>query len=209
MAESCGNILCEPNNDELRRMAQQDTLAIHISFNGDTKYAADTEHIASQSLGVRVLSSYFGFHWTKLNQLRGNFISGLTLDNCLEAVLSHHRRNLSADAPRTILYLAVDDIGGIYPQPGFVERKDVVHDKATRKATAFVKAMTNEIGTILITPPKNSFCVALITGTTYTPVTNILRASSHPYVNLGVPLLPRGVSGSSLDSSRFCSSRGG
>jgi hypothetical protein len=187
LAESGAKFLSESKNDELRRMAQDDTLAIHISFNGNTKYDKETDHKASQSLGLRVLSSYFGFDWGILKG--GNFLSGLTLESCLQAVLLHHRRNFPADAPRTILYLAVDDIGGIYPHR---DRETISPYLAGEmdKASEFVKQLTNSVGSILITPPQNSFCVALITGTTYIPVTNILRTSAHPYVNVGVPLLP-------------------
>ena len=181
LAQSLPDALKTCGDPELETLARNDTLTILISFNGDTKYDENFDKSASSSIGVRALASYFGFPWDVL--MREPFVSKITLKMCLETILKHHRRDFPEGAPETVLYLAVDDVGGIIP--GALSGGD---DKG--EGLIFLKQITNSLGVLLITSPPGCFFVSVLTGTIFVPVTDILRASSHPYAVLGVPLLP-------------------
>jgi hypothetical protein len=180
LAERGLSILRTTSNPELTALINNHPLAIHTSFNSDSKFdALDRGNGAEWALSVRVLSSYYGIDFFTLGKLMNN-VNVLFVD-VVDFVSSHHRQlhNICPDEC-LLLYLAVDDVGQVLP----AEKTD-----RSQFYRSFLKNITNIMGALLIRDAPNIFVVTMLTGTIYEDIVDVLKSSSHPYKNLGVPLL--------------------
>jgi len=155
------------NYPNLAKLAN-DVLCIHLSFNSNTKIEEDETNVQG-ALSRRLISSAFDLDFDSSSRFRG-----MKFRDSLKLVLHFHRLHHAPDAPRTLVYVAIDDIGGVYS----LFKKDGL------------KALTDAVGKCLIDPPAGMLFVSLVTGTIREPVRDVLTESSHPREEVGVPLFP-------------------
>jgi hypothetical protein len=179
LAERGLKMLSCSKNSDLKKLLNNNPLAIHITFNSDSKFGMnDGTKGAEWAISIRLLSSYFRISISELYPKLIHY--SVTVLQTLYFIEKHHRLYFHIPINKCLLvYIAVDDVDNIL--------NDKVSDVKMRRN--FLKEVTNILGTLLTLSVDRLFFVTLLTGTIHEDIKRIMSKSSHPYENLPVELL--------------------
>lgn len=163
------------------------SVAVHASFNGDTKFCEFDKKNMGAALAARLLASYFGCQWSSVQTLPiYHQLSTAAAIKCI--VLDHRARHHLTHDQLVLLYVAVDDVGATLMEDAPSEWSREERAQYNRK---YLKDVSNDVGAVLLQPPDQAtFTVSILTGTTTKALQEVMNIdSSHPYRQLAVPLL--------------------
>jgi hypothetical protein len=205
--ESLKSIPADAVNEyaDLRRLANESSVAVHISFNSGTSFNRwDVKIGAEAAAASRVLTSYFGINKNLPDLKKIPGIENLSMRTAVEVVLSHYRgsrshmraqarANLGAAVDGTdddidddvLFYLGIDDVSSIVP---LGEKVSAASNWSVAKGKTFLKEIFN--GLFEMYSGEEYFLACIVSGTIYGPVSDILTDTAQKFANLPVPLLP-------------------
>jgi hypothetical protein len=186
-------------NDTFRDLINRNSIAVVISFNGTTKAFGDAGVPIQARVGARLLSSYFTGvgNMNQIIQLERKFDNLSIADALTAIVVFHEQRNLISPVDgakfRGVVHVVVDDIGSLVN-----ESFSVQSSSDSSKELTPIRSMLDMFAMLLMSGVNGYFVTNLTTGTIFGDVKAALRLSSHPYVNLRLPLLRE------IDCQKIC-----
>lgn len=188
----CDESLKDPaynTNDTFRDLINRNSIAVVISFNGSTTAAGDIGVSIQARVGARLLSSYFTGvgNMNQIIELERKFYN-LSIAGALTAILVFHEQmNLISPAHgakfRGVVHVVVDGIGSLADE--------------SLEWQSPLRVMLDIFGMLLMSGVNGYFVTNLTTGSISRDVREALR-TSHPYVNLRLPLLRE------IDCQKIC-----